>query len=361
MSEVPSVSDLAEEAAGLSIIDGVQYDLEALADQGLTAGVIKKIVALKKAQEGYDNMLEEYRKERLALESKFVPLRASYFNQRSDILVNGVPDINTSDQPEATSEDAKKDEDDDSSMPEFWLRAFLNNESLEQWVSEDDYNLFMAIKDIRVECGNDMRSFKITFIMSENDYIENDVLTKEYRGLDLLGESESTLEEIIGCSIKWKEGKNLLFKDVKKKQRAKSGKKAGETRIVTRKQAIKSFFHYFTEPLPPEDDLEEDEADEHADVRNIKFDYDSDYEVGHTIRTEIIPNAINWYTGEARDDDDEEDEEDEEDDEDEEDEEEEEEEEEKKKGTKPQRERERVMRRISIITIQKASKCKNCK
>ncbi len=313
MSEPQSVSELAEEAAGLSIIDGVQYDLEALADQGLTAGVIKKIVALKRAQEGYDTLIEKYREERLALEKKFVPLRESYYNQRSDILVNGVLDTNTSDQPEATSEGDKKDDDDDDAMPEFWLRAFLNHESLESLITEDDYNLFMAIKDIRVECGDDMRSFKLIFIMSENEYIENETLTKEYRGLDLLGD-ESTLEEIIGCSIKWKEGKNLLFKEVKKKQRAKSGKKAGETRIVTRKQGVKSFFHYFTEPLPPEEELGEDEVDEYAELRNIKFDYDSDYEAGHIIRTEIIPNAINWYTGEAIDEEEDEDEGDEDDD-----------------------------------------------
>ena len=50
------------------------------------------------------------------------------------------------------------------------------------------------------------------------------------------------------------------------------------------------------------------------ELRNIKFDYDSDYEAGHIIRTEIIPNAIKWYTGEAIDEEEDEDEGDEDDD-----------------------------------------------
>jgi len=48
---------------------------------------------------------------------------------------------------------------------------------------------------------------------------------------------------------------------------------------------------------------------------------DADYEVGHALRTEIVPNAVGWFTGEADDDSDEEgidldDDEDEEDDDD---------------------------------------------
>lgn len=56
-----------------------------------------------------------------------------------------------------------------------------------------------------------------------------------------------------------------------------------------------SFFHYFSDPKMPEDEEEEEEEDDEGFQLNI----DEDYEIAHAFRTEVIPDALLWYTGEA--------------------------------------------------------------
>jgi hypothetical protein len=48
---------------------------------------------------------------------------------------------------------------------------------------------------------------------------------------------------------------------------------------------------------------EEEGEEEDDDKARIKLTIEEDYEMAHTLRTEILPNAVMWYTGEAVDDD----------------------------------------------------------
>jgi nucleosome assembly protein 1-like 1 len=151
----------------------------------------------------------------------------------------------------------------------------------------------------------------------------------------LLDDKAPALSDCQGCDITWRESKDLTVTEVKKKQKAKSGRNKGQVRTVTKSVPRPSFFHYFGAPMTDEEEAEfEEGADE--DTEQVKLSMEEDYDIGHSIRTSLIPEAVLWYTGEAieEDEDDEEDYEEEgSEDEDEEDEdEEEEEEEEPKKG-----------------------------
>lgn len=53
---------------------------------------------------------------------------------------------------------------------------------------------------------------------------------------------------------------------------------------------------------------EAEENDGEVLTERVKLSMDEDYEIGHTIRTTILPEAIMWYTGELREDDDDEEE-----------------------------------------------------
>lgn len=77
--------------------------------------------------------------------------------------------------------------------------------------------------------------------------------------------------------------------------------------MVTKLEAKPSFFHFFSDPIMDHDDDEGDvrEGDEY------KLTVDEDYEVGHSFRIEIIPDALAWFTGEAVEEDDDDDEEEE--------------------------------------------------
>jgi len=112
-----------------------------------------------------------------------------------------------------------------------------------------------------------------------------------------------------GCTISWKEGKNVTMKMVKKKQKSK-----GKTRTVTKQVKRDSFFNFFSPPEVPEGTSESDLDEETDALLNM------DYEVGHFMRVRLVPRAVLYFTGEANDDDEDDDEDiddfDEEDDED---------------------------------------------
>lgn len=64
--------------------------------------------------------------------------------------------------------------------------------------------------------------FKIKFYFTSNDYFEDLVLTKEYRYREELDvEGDYLYERAVGCSIRWKEDKNLTQEIEVKRQRNK--------------------------------------------------------------------------------------------------------------------------------------------
>jgi len=196
-----------------------------------------------------------------------------------------------------------------------------------EYIEPADAEALKALKEIKCEVDEKYKSFKLTFSFEENDYFTNDTLEKSYVvDPDLLDENFPSLESATGTEIDWKEGKNLCVKTIQKKQRAKSGKRKGETRVQTVTEEVPSFFHFFRDPREPE---EEDEEDEDEEKRNPHLDLEEDYEIAHAIRTSLLPEAVLWYTGENleedmsfegdEEEDDDEEEEDDEDDEDDED------------------------------------------
>ena len=75
------------------------------------------------------------------------------------------------------------------------------------------------------------------------------MLTKAYTvDPDILDDKSPELLENVSSEINWKEGKNLLIKEISKKQKAKSGKNKGQVRTITKTEPKPSFFHYFSEP-----------------------------------------------------------------------------------------------------------------
>jgi nucleosome assembly protein 1-like 1 len=132
------------------------------------------------------------------------------------------------------------------------------------------------------------------------------VLTKKYVvNPDLLDDKAPALSKCEGCEIQWKEGKDLTVTEVKKKQKAKSGKNKGQVRMVTSTEPKASFFWFFAQPLTEEEEMELQEKEEEPE--SVKLTMEDDYEVGHSIRTSVVPEAVLWYTGEAMEDEDDDD------------------------------------------------------
>ena len=181
---------------------------------------------------------EDYKKERIALENKYIDLRAPFVEKREQI-VNATIEVEDVDYPsrEGDNEEDKEGEDDgpDTGIPGFWLQAMTHHQFLRQFIHQCDLEVLEELSDITIEHNNDMTGFTLTFKFKENDYFTNKELKKKYVVtpdlLDFKGNME--LEEASGTDIDWKAGKNLLVKELKKKQKAKSGKRAGQTRVIT--------------------------------------------------------------------------------------------------------------------------------
>jgi len=101
--------------------------------------------------------------------------------------------------------------------------------------------------------------------------------------------SDPTIEKIEGCDVHWKAGKDLTEKEVKK-----TTKKKGKKVTVTKKEPQESFFRFFETP-----NMEADEDMEPEDAYELQAQIHMEMEVGFEIKNKIIPRAVDWFTGEA--------------------------------------------------------------
>jgi len=122
-------------------------------------------------------------------------------------------------------------------------------------------------------------SFKLIFCFTENNpYLETNVISKTYhlRTDEKVGDVIcSTIES---TELEWKEGKDLI-----KKAKGGLGEEKG------------TFFHFFNPPNIPEGESPSAEVEGRMGM---------DFEMAVELRDKIIPHAVAWYTGEAREDDD---------------------------------------------------------
>ena len=167
-------------------------------------------------------------------------------------------------------------------------------ETVGELITEEDVDCLEHLKDITCADDDDGKGFTLRFIFGPNDYFHDTVLTKRYEVPNLLTSDEPILKQVEGCKIQWKApDKSLTSRTIKKKQRGK-GKNAGQVRTVTKTEKKESFFQWFDPPkMPSMDDMDEDEAEQLEEV------FDSDYEVAQAFRTQIIPRAVLWFTGEV--------------------------------------------------------------
>jgi len=174
-------------------------------------------------------------------------------------------------------------------------------------IQKPDEDALKLLTDITISYSNDPMSYILEFHFAPNEFFTNTMLTKQYfLKVKVDAEHPFTFEgpeiyKCLGCGINWNKGKNLTVKTIKKKQKHKA---RGAVRTITKEVPADSFFNFFNPPIV------EDEDKVDIDIQNI---LQNDYEIGHFLRSRIIPKALLYYTGDIVDDEDEDfDEEDEE-------------------------------------------------
>jgi len=258
----------------------------------LPEAVVPRVERLNELNSKREKIMENYMSERSALEKKYAAQCAPLFVERFEIIAGKRDDeiaVN------ATSDGEREaGQGNITGVPQFWVCAMGHMETIAELITESDVDCLEHLIDVTCEDFLDGKGFTLKFHFRKNEYFENDVITKSYEIPNLLLEDEPILKNVTGCEILWKIGRSLTTREVQKKQRSKSGKRAGQIRTVTKIERTDSFFHFFNPPkMPSMDDMDEEQADA------IEEAFDHDYDIAQSFRSHLIPKAILWFTGEA--------------------------------------------------------------
>jgi nucleosome assembly protein 1-like 1 len=259
------------------VSDEAKEEIDDEIDELITRRV-ERLQDLDKKRESY---LENYLKERAALEAKFSSIYSKLYEERARIVKGK----------DATSGD---NEASINGIPHFWVSTLSNMETVGQTITEEDVDCLDGLQDITCQDDPDGKGFTLQFFFAANNpYFENRVLTKRYQVPNLLLGDEPLLKKVEGCEINWKAGKDLTQQVVTKKQRGK-GKQSGQLRTVSRTEKKDSFFSWFNPlTMPPLEEMNEEVA------AQLEASFELDYEVAQALRTQIIPKAVQWFTGDT--------------------------------------------------------------
>jgi len=286
----------------VEVIDGHEDDHEdeSLEDPlaHLPDFVLRRVDKLRDLDIKRSEIVLEYLRERAELEKKYAGLFNPLYEERSRVvqgeLDEEIAEAKEDGQNGNTHGTVSEDEGNGErvkGIPQFWVCSMSNNETVGELITEDDVDCLEHLTDVKCVDREDGKGFQLLFHFATNEYFENSVLTKTYDVPNLLLSDEPLLKHVSGTEIKWKSGRALTFRMIKKKQRGK-GKNAGQIRTVEKKEELDSFFRWFEPPeMPSMDSMNEEEAEHLEEV------FDADYEVAQAFRCHIIPRAILWFSG----------------------------------------------------------------
>lgn len=170
---------------------------------------------------------------------------------------------------------------DQKGIPQFWLTAIKNHDQLRQLVEPKDEECLQSLID--VSRSKDADECKVTFTFGPNEYFTNTELSKTFVIKD------GVVEDIKGCDIAWKDGKDLTHATVAKT--TKKGKK------ITRKVREESFFNFFADP--PADVAA---AVGEIEQQELALDLEAQVSIAKLFSDELVPGALMFYLGSGDDD-----------------------------------------------------------
>lgn len=309
-SEDPTQITGAQDAM-LGLVQGRLADLVGKSSgyiESLPINVRKSVEALKGVQVKQNELQNQYKRECLELEKKYLELQNPLYERRNAIISGSAQA--TTEEIEAGSRASLKDdplytplpsdEAAPAAIPEFWLTALRNHVGLSEIITERDAGALKNLIDIRLSylsSDSPKPGFKISFIFSPNDYFENDVLDKTYLYQEEVGYTgDFVYDHAIGTEIKWKEEKDLTKEFEIKKQRNKN---TNRTRLVRKARPTDSFFNFFSPPVPPPEEADEETDMDEEELEELEEKLEMDYQIGEDLKEKIIPRAIDYFTGKA--------------------------------------------------------------
>ncbi|GAX19267.1 nucleosome assembly protein 1-like 1 [Fistulifera solaris] len=258
--------------------------------------VVRRVEKLQDLDANRESIMEDYLKERAALERKYSTLIKPLYEKRAEVI-RGEHDESIANATPAEIRDSQSDEENVTGIPQFWACAMTHMETIGELITEEDVDCLEHLQDIQCEDDVDGKGFTLRFFFAENEYFTNTVLTKSYQVPNLLVSDEPMIKNVEGTKIDWKPDKCLTHKKITKKQRGK-GRHAGQVRTIVQQEEKESFFNWFSAPELPSLNPGVDEMDE-EEIERLEELFESDYDVAQAFRSNVIPKAVGWFTGKA--------------------------------------------------------------
>jgi nucleosome assembly protein 1-like 1 len=214
--------------------------------ESLPAPVKRRVAGLKGIQKEHSKLEAEFQEEVLQLEKKYFAKFTPLYEKRAAI-VNGKTEP-TEQEVEAGEEDDEEDEEDEGGeekpvgasvkaeeaekraepaepvdgIPEFWLSAMKNQNSLAEMITDRDEEALKHLIDIRMEYL-ERPGFRLIFEFKENEFFTNTTISKTYFYQNESGYGGDFIyDHAEGDKIEWKANKDLTVRVEQKKQRNKS-------------------------------------------------------------------------------------------------------------------------------------------
>jgi nucleosome assembly protein 1-like 1 len=169
----------------------------------------------------------------------------------------------------------------------FWLKAMLNNPTIVKKITEKDRPILQYLVDLRLDPHEAGFGFDLTFQFAKNTYFEETELKKSF----VLGKP-NVIEKLVGTPITWKAGCDVT----KTKKKKGKGKKKHTVEVKA-----ESFFNFFETVEAEKKEVDQDSSDEKqedGDEHDAQAEQmEQDFDLGTTIRDELIPSALEFYLG----------------------------------------------------------------
>eukprot|EP00850_Spirogloea_muscicola_P002698 SM000010S04336 [mRNA] locus=s10:1045675:1048534:+ [translate_table: standard] len=147
----------------------------------LDAELVLAIERLQEVQDELERVNEEASDKVLEVEQRYNEVRRPVYARRNAII---------------------------TSIPDFWLTAFLSHPQLADLLTEDDQKAFKHLAELEVEDSNDVKSgYRIALHFRPNPYFEDEVLEK------VVAFAEDGTVKVTGTPPRWKPGMDLTSRD----------------------------------------------------------------------------------------------------------------------------------------------------
>ncbi|KAJ7474863.1 nucleosome assembly protein [Mycena latifolia] len=287
--------------------------------ESLPPAVKRSVEGLKGIQVKQTELQNQYKRECLELERKYLELQKPLYERRHAIIAGAAaatPEEIAAGEAQSLKDDeeyvplpAPTPEDEEiKGVSDFWLTALRNHPGLAELITERDAEALAHLTDVTLAylppAGAEgefagLPGFTLTFHFdaAKNPFFAHPTLTKTYIYQSEVGYSgDFVYDRAVGTPIVWNEEKDLTKEWEIKKQRNKN---TNRTRLIRKSHPIPSFFNFFDPPKMPSDEAIESGEIDPEELEEIEERLEVDYQVGEDLKEKIIPRAIDYFTGKA--------------------------------------------------------------